>query len=143
LQDGVYPAPAACVGEPRKTVRFVDDVGVHITDVALDATAASLGLASWDETGDRFLAWHCLVAPRSDGRWSGRIAVVATGWTIGGGAGDGRVCRFRPADERAANDANIAAAQIDADVGQALPGRHFVVVRGSDACPSTTVEQQL
>ena len=142
LQDGIYPAPAACVGEARKTVRFADDGGVHVVDVALDATAASLGVAAWQETGDRFLAWHCLVAPRGDGRWSGRIAVVANGWTIGGGAGDGRVCRFASNDERSAIDANIAVAQVDADVGSALLGRHFVVVRGSDACPATTVPQE-
>jgi len=142
LQDGVYPAPAACVGEARKTVRFVDGGGVHVADVALDATAASLGVAAWQETGDRFLAWHCLVAPRSDGRWSGRIVVVASGWTIGAGAGDGRICRFASDDERAAIDANIEAAQVDADVGSALLGRHFVVVRGSDACPATTVQGQ-
>jgi len=142
LQDGLYPAPAACVGEARKTVRFVDDGGVHVADVALDATAASLSVAAWQETGDRFLAWHCLVAPRGDGRWSGRIAVVANGWTIGGGAGDGRVCRFASNDERSAIDANIAVAQVDADVGSALLGRHFVVVRGSDACPATTVPQE-
>jgi len=142
LQDGVYPAPAACVGEARKTVRFVDDGGVQVADVALDATAASLGVAEWRETGDRFLAWHCLVAPRGDGRWSGRIAVVANGWTIGGGAGDGRVCRFASNDERSAIDANIAVAQVDADVGSALLGRHFVVVRGSDACPGTTAPQE-
>ena len=142
LQDGLYPAPAACVGEARKTVRFADDRGAHVADVALDATAASLGVAEWQETGDRFLAWHCLVAPRSDGRWSGRIAVVANGWTIGGGTGDGRVCRFASNDERSAIDANIAVAQVDADVGNALLGRHFVVVRGSDACPATTAPQE-
>jgi Tfp pilus assembly protein PilV len=142
LQDGVYPAPATCVGEARKTVRFVDEGGLHISDIALDATAASLGVAAWQETGDRFLAWRCLVAPRSDGRWSGRIAIVANGWTIGGGAGDGRVCRFAPAEVRAAIDANIGAARLDADVDGALPGRHFVVVRGSDGCPATTAQQQ-
>ena len=142
LQDGVYPAPAACVGEPMKTVRFVDDGGVHVADVALDAAAASVGVAAWQETGDRFLAWHCIVAPRSDGRWSGRIAVVANGWTIGAGGGDGRVCRVASADGGAAIDANIAAAQVDADVGSALLGRHFVVVRGSDACPTATAQQE-
>jgi len=140
LQDGVYPAPAACVGEAMKTVRVVDDGGVHVADVALDATAASVGVAVWQETGDRFLSWHCVVAPRGDGRWSGRIAVVANGWTIGAGGGDGRVCRVASADEQATIDANIAAAQVDADVGSALLGRHFVVVRGSDACPSTTAQ---
>jgi hypothetical protein len=38
-------------------------------------------------------------------------------------------------------DANIAAAQIDAGVGKALLGRHFVVGRGSEPCPSATVQR--
>jgi Tfp pilus assembly protein PilV len=142
LEGGLYPAPAACVGEARKTVRFVDDGGLHVADVALDATPASLGVAAWQETGDRFLAWHCLVAPRGDGRWSGRITLVATGWTIGSGAVDGRVCRLASAPDRGAIDANIAAASVDVDVGTALLDRHFLVVRGSDACPPATVPQQ-
>ena len=125
LQDGVDPAPAACASEARKTVRFVDDGGVHVSDVALDPTAASLGVAAWQETGDRFLAWH-----------------FAKGWTIGGGIGDGRDCRFAPASVRAAIDANIAAARLDADVDGALSGRHLVVVRGSDPCPAATAPQQ-
>jgi len=140
LDGGSYPAPAACVGALRKTVRFVDDGGVHVVDVALDALPAALGVAAWDETGDRFLAWHCLVAPRSDGRWSGRIAVVAGGWTIGSGDGDGRVCRFAASDSAAANDANIAAARV-VDAAAALVG-HFVVGRGSAPCPAGTAPHQ-
>jgi Tfp pilus assembly protein PilV len=141
LEDGVYPAPAACVGSARKTVRFVDDGGIHLVDVALDARPPSLGVAAWDESGDRFVAWQCLVAPRSDGRWSGRIELVASGWTIGRGDGDGRVCRFASSDDAAANDANIAAARVT-DAAAALVGRHFVVVRGSAPCPAGTVQDQ-
>ena len=141
LQDGAYPQPAACVAEPRKTVRFMDDGGLHVQDVALDATPAVLGLADWDETGDRFLAWRCAVAPRADGRWTGRIALVASGWTIGGASGDGRVCRLAAGDDAAAIDANIASAGIDRDVDATLLGRSFLVVRGSDPCPSPAAAQ--
>ena len=69
-----------------------------------------LGLAAWDETGDRFLAWHCIVTPRADGRWSGRIAIVASGWTIGAGGSEAASAATLPADDRAAIDANIASA---------------------------------
>jgi Tfp pilus assembly protein PilV len=142
LRDGLYPAPAACFAEARKTVRFVDDGGLHVDDVALEASAASSGLSSWEETGDRFLAWHCAVATRADGRWSGRIAIVASGWSIGTGAADGRICRFAAGDDRASIDANIASAGVDVDVGAALPGRNFLVVRGSDPCPRTPPTEQ-
>jgi len=91
LRDGVYPAPPACFSEARKTVRLVRDGGVHVDDVALDTIPASAGGASWQETGARFIAWHCAVAPRADGRWSGRIAIVASSWTIGSASSEGRL----------------------------------------------------
>ena len=142
LRDGAYAAPAACFVEAKKTVRFVVDGSLHVEDVALDADAAASGVSRWDETGDSFLAWHCAVAPRADGRWSGRIALVASGWTIGSGPADGRVCRFAAADDRAAIDANIASAGVERDVGTALLGRNFIVVRGSDPCPGTPASAQ-
>ena len=114
LRDGDYPAPAACFSEARKTVRFLVDGSLRLDDVAADATAASAGLAGWDDTGDRFLAWHCVVAPRADGRWSGRVALVAGGWAIGTGPSEHRVCRYAEAAGDAI-DANIAPAGDDAE----------------------------
>ena len=135
LRDGDYPAPAACVSEARKTVRSLVDGSLRLDDVAADATAADRGLAAWDETGDRFLAWHCIVTPRADGRWSGRVALRGDGWTIGAGSDERRVCRYLPASANAI-DANIAAAGDDVDVGAVLLGRNFLVVAGSQRCPS-------
>ena len=128
LRDGSYPAPAACFSEARKTVRYRVDGSLHVDDVAIDATPAAAGLAGWDDTGDRFLAWHCVVTPRADGRWSGRIALVAAGWAIGTGNAARRVCRYRDGGDAAASgdDVDIAAASI---------ARNFLVVRGSESCP--------
>lgn len=136
LRDGDYPAAPTCFSAAKKTVRFVRDGSVQIVDVDADATPGSAGLADWDDSGDRFIAWHCVVAPRADGRWSGRITLLAHGWTIGTGSGDRRVCRFAAAPTQAAEDANIASAGDDLDVGTALLGRNFLVVRGSESCPS-------
>ena len=135
LRDGPYPAPAACFSEARKSVRYLVDGSLHVDDVAAEATAEGAGLASWDETGDRFLAWHCVVSPRADGRWSGRIALVGDGWTIGAGSGQSRVCRY-VARAAEAIDANIAPVRDDVEVGAALLGRNFVVVGGRESCPS-------
>ena len=135
LRDGDYPAPAACFSEARKTVRYLVDGSLRLVDVAADATAAAAGLPAWDETEDRFLAWHCIVTPRADGRWSGRVALRGDGWTIGVGSNERRVCRYVPASADAI-DANIAAAGEDVDVGTALLGRNFLVVGGSERCPS-------
>jgi len=135
LRDGDYPAPAACFSEARKTVRYLVDGSLHLDDVAADATAASAGLAAWAETGDRFLAWHCIVTPRADGRWSGRVALLPDGWTIGAGSNERRVCRYLPRSADAI-DANIASSGEDVDVAAALLGRNFLVVGGSERCPS-------
>lgn len=142
LRDGRYPAPASCFSEARKTVRYLADGSLHLDDVAVDATAESAGLAAWDDTGDRFLAWHCVVAPRADGRWSGRVEVVAGGWTIGITGASRRVCRYLGAAGDLANDANIAAAGDDTNVGAALVGRNFLVVRGSESCPGEPRTEQ-
>ena len=142
LRDGDYPAPAACFSEARKTVRFLVDGSLHLEDVGADATAAAAGLAGWDDTGDRFLAWHCVVTPRGDGRWSGRVALVADGWTIGTGSGAHRVCRYVGAGDGVTNDANIASAGDDMNVGAALLGRNFLVIRGSDRCPDEPRTEQ-
>jgi hypothetical protein len=77
-----------------KTVRYSAGGSVRIEAVPLDAVPASLGLVSWLDTGDRHVAYRCIVTPRADGRWSGRSALVPAGWTIGSGSGDRRVCRY-------------------------------------------------
>jgi len=135
LRDGDYPAPAACFSEARKTVRYLVDGNLRLDDVAVDATAAAAGLVAWDETGDRFVAWHCIVTPRADGRWSGRVVLRGDGWIIGAGGNERRICRYLPASAKAI-DANIAAAGEDVDVGAALLGRNFLVVGGSERCPN-------
>jgi prepilin-type N-terminal cleavage/methylation domain-containing protein len=91
-------------------------------DSAATRLAADINVAAWDETGDRFLAWHCIVTLRGDG------------WTIGAAGNERRICRYVPAPT-AAIDANIAAAGEDVDVGTALLGRNFLVVGGGDRCP--------
>jgi hypothetical protein len=134
LRDGDYAAPPACFSEARKTVRYLVDGSLRLDDVAVDATAAEAGVAAWQDTGDRFLAWHCVVTPRADGRWSGHIVLSGDGWTIGAGAGERRVCRYLPGAADAI-DANIAPSDDDIDVAAALLGRNFLVVGASESCP--------
>ena len=134
LRDGAYPATPSCFAEARKTVRYLVDGSLHLDDVAVEATPADAGLTAWADTGDRFIAWQCIVAPRADGRWSGHVTVVPSGWTIGSDAGSRRVCRG-VGGGGATIDANIATAGDDRDIGAALLGRNFLVVRGDSSCP--------
>ncbi len=136
LTGGSYSAAPQCLTEARKTVRYAVAGSLRLASVPIDAVASSFGLTTWQDTGDRFVAWHCLVTPRADGRWSGRAELVASGWAIGSGSSERRVCRYATdADGSGAIDANIEHPRHYSDVSQALSMQNFLVVRGSDSCP--------
>jgi hypothetical protein len=139
LADGSGEAPAQCSVDAMKTVRYVAAGSLHIDAVPIDVAPASAGLATWDDTGDRFAAYRCIVAPRADGRWSGRTTLAPSGWTIGSGAADGRVCRFAAdRDGSGAIDANIEHPADYRDVAIGLTEQNFLVVRGDQACPAAS-----
>lgn len=86
--------------------------------------------------GDRFTAYHCAVYPASGLTWSGRATLVPSGWTIGTGTAERRVCRYTSdLDRNGAIDATIEHAAAYADVGASLAQQNFLVVGGSVACP--------
>jgi len=106
---------------------------------ALDALPAWLGLLPWPDTGDRHVAYRCIVTPRADGRWSGRSAILPSGWTIGNGSGDRQVCRYvTDSDGSGAIDANIEHPLDYVDVAGSLLAQNFLVVRGDQACPAAS-----
>jgi hypothetical protein len=72
LAGGNDAAAPKCSVEAMKTVRYMAAGSVHIDAVPIDATLASAGLPDWDDTGERFTAYRCIVTPHADGRWSGR-----------------------------------------------------------------------
>jgi len=139
LGGGSYATTPDCSVEAMKTVRYSAGGSLRIEAVPLDAVPASLGLVSWLDTGDRHVAYRCVVTPRADGRWSGRSALVPAGWTIGSGSGDRRVCRY-VADSNGSGtiDANIEHPLDYIDVAGSLLAQNFLVVRGDQACPATS-----
>lgn len=138
LAGGSYPAPAECVVDAMKTVRYVRGGSVHIEAMPAAAVPSQVGAVAWTET-DRFASYHCALAPRAGGRWSGRTTLVAVGWTIGAAAGDRRVCRFAAdADGSGAVDANAEHPSDYVDVGAALRSQNFLVVPGHQACPASS-----
>ena len=92
---GVYPLAPSCASEALKTVSYGNPGALRVESVALAATPASLGLSTWTESGDRYVAYHCVVYPPASGQWSGRTTLVPSGWALGVGATDRRVCRCR------------------------------------------------
>lgn len=87
--------------------------------------------------GDRFVAWHCAVYPAAGGRWSGRANLVPSGWAIGTGATDHRVCRYTSdLDASGAIDVNIEHPADYAGVDASLANQNFLVVAGNLACPA-------
>ncbi|MEP7300505.1 MAG: hypothetical protein ABI699_03180 [Caldimonas sp.] len=137
LAGGGYPASPECAAEPMKTVRYQAGGSLHVDAVPVDALPASLGLASWSDSGDRFVAYRCIVTPRADGSWSGRGTLLPSGWTIGSGNGDRRVCRYATdRDGSGAIDANIEHPADYAGVVANLLAQNFLVVRGDQSCPA-------
>ena len=141
LSGGSHASPPECHAEARKTVRHASAGSLHIDAVPITASPGSLGLASWDETGDRYIAYNCVVTPRADGRWSGRASLVASGWSIGTDArsGERRVCRY--VTQRAGSgavDANIGHPADYRDVAVALTAQNFLVVDAAAACPDAS-----
>ncbi len=134
---GSYAVAPQCTSEALKTVSIDTGAGRRLRDVALDATPASLGLAAWQDTGARFVAYHCVVTPLASGRWSGRTTLVASGWAIGAAATEWRVCRYSAdLDGSGAVDANVEHPSEYGNVSTALANQNFLVVRGDQACPA-------
>jgi Tfp pilus assembly protein PilV len=136
LAGGPYGQPARCESEARMTVVASGAGGPVLVDVPLGATPASLGFTGWAASGDRFMAYACLVTVATDWRWSGRSRVVPSGWAIGTAASQWRVCRITAdADRSGAIDANLEHPADYAGVRENLPQQNFLVVRGDLGCP--------
>ena len=139
LSGGTYSIPPSCGVETLKTVSYTANGSLRVEAVPVGALAASLGLPSWTETGERFAAYHCAVYPSANGRWSGRTTLVPSGWTIGAGASDRRVCRYSSdLDASGAVDANLEHPASHANADASLANQNFLVIKGSEACPVDT-----
>lgn len=113
LSGGSYPAPPYCASE-------------------------AVVVAS--PTADQHVAYHCVVYPLAvGGTWSGRTTLAPAGWTIGTGPDDRRVCRFSAdLDGSGAVDANAEHPAGYSNVVGPLAHQNFLVIKGSEACPSGT-----
>ena len=137
LTGGTYANPPDCASEAMKTVSYRAAASLHIEDVPVGATPASVGVATWTDSGDRHLVYHCVVYPLASGRWSGRATLVPAGWTVGTGVADRRVCRFTAdLDGSTTVDANIEHPSSYAAVDSTLANQNFLVIGGSETCPT-------
>ena len=142
LSGGTYPIAPSCSAETMKTVSYTAGGSLHVDAVPIGALPASLGLPGWTETGERFVAYHCAVYPAAGGKWSGRTTLVPSGWTIGSAATDRRVCRYSvDLDASGAIDTNLEHPASYTNVDASLANQNFLVIKGSDTCPSGTPTQ--
>jgi Tfp pilus assembly protein PilV len=136
LTGGTYAHAPICASEAMKTVSYLIAASLHIEAVPLAALPASVGASSWTDTGDRHLAYQCVVYPLASGQWSGRATLVPTGWVIGTSVADRRVCRFSAdLDGSGAVDTNLEHPSSYAAVDATLAQQNFLVVKGNEACP--------
>ncbi len=136
LSGGNYPQVPVCDAEPMKTVTYAAAGSQRVEAVPINALPASVGAASWVDSGDRHTAYTCVVYPLASGLWSGRATLVPAGWTLGNGAADRRVCRYTAdLDASGSIDTNAEHPADYAGVAGALANQNFLVVKGSEACP--------
>ena len=91
--------------------------------------------------GDRHVAYHCIVLPLPNGRWSGRSTIVPVGWSIGHAANERKVCRYSAdLDGSGAIDRNEEHPASYSGVDHALANQNFLVIKGSEACPAASSE---
>ena len=89
--------------------------------------------------GDRYSAYHCLVLPLPNGRWSGRSTIVPVGWSIGNAASERKVCRYSAdLDGSGAVDRNEEHPAAYSNVDHTLANQNFLVIKGSEACPAAS-----
>ena len=137
LSGGSYANAPDCATEAMKTVSYSVAGSLRLEAVPISTTPASRGLAGWAETGDRYLAYHCVVYPLVSGLWSGRVTLQPVGWSIGSGAADRRVCRYSSdLDASGAIDANIEHPDRYVGVDGTLANQNFLVIQGTETCPT-------
>ena len=138
LPGMLAPASPWCNTEAQKTVIYRAADGVHREAVTLDATPASRGVASWQDSGERFVVYRCVVVAAGDPpRWSGQSVLVPVGWAIGTAPTQRRVCRYvNDIDGSGAIDHNDEHPSVYRNVDQPLQQQNFLVIRGDLACPA-------
>lgn len=138
LTGGTYPNAPQCFSEAMKTVTYNIGTGLRTEAVPIGATPASIGVPSWIDSGERHVAYHCVVYPIAGSTiWSGRVSLTPAGWTVGTGAGEWRVCRFSAdLDGSGAVDSNIEHPAVYAGVDAALSNQNFLVIKGTETCPA-------
>ncbi len=130
--------PAVCATQAVRVVEVERDGVARREWVPVDATPAALGVAGWTELGDRFVAYHCRVPSTSVGsRWSGRIDVVPTGWSIGPQANGRQICRYASDQDGSGRvDANAEHPADYHDVSGPLLQQNFLVIGATATCPT-------
>ena len=127
-----------CFAQAQKTVTYRTLDGVHREAVAIDAQAAGRGVTDWQDTGERFTAYRCVVVAAGDPpRWSARSDLVPLGWSIGSAPQQRRVCRYvNDLDGSGSIDRNDEHPDVYRGVDKPLLQQNFLVVRGDLACPA-------
>lgn len=135
FSDAVPPDPTHAVDPPRA---FDIELELGRGDYPQAPACATQPVAG--PGTERYTAWHCLVLPRADGRWSGRATLVPRGWRLGQTPGTRRVCRYVvDLDGSGAIDANAEHPADYIDAADNLQNQNFLVIDGSADCPGPVV----
>jgi Tfp pilus assembly protein PilV len=136
LDPDTRPRPM-CETHSMKTVRQMVDGVLRTRTVAASATPSSMGVNRWQETGERFATYVCVLAPPAGGTgWSGHWALRPDGWTLGTTATDRKICRYgTDLDASGTLDPSSEHPVRYRHVRGPLSQQNHLVVRGDLPCP--------
>lgn len=136
LSTAPTATPPLCVSEAVKVVQLNGSSAW----VALNANSGV-------KTGERFVSYYCLVdLPTNNGNtpvsaaWSGHSHINPQGWTVGVNAGQYRICRYSSDTNGSGSvERNEEHPATYTSVSTPLNHQHFLVVRGEQSCPESTL----
>ena len=140
--DIAAPAPS-CTTQALRTVARSGPDGTQFDAVALAAEPGAALPAGATPTGERYLAYDCVVYPGATASWSGTTVLRPSGWRIGTDDDALRVCRYADVAtdplERERADARQAPRVDHVRVTRTLAHQNFLVIRARETCPAGAV----
>jgi type II secretory pathway pseudopilin PulG len=140
---GNAPAGYECYAQRQLTVSWNNPPAGTPSEITIaEGAAVPSGYSSTNAL--RFIAYTCVVTPAAATPpiWSGEVTLNPLVWTfgtsgnLGATTGTGRLCRFSSDYNRNATLSNSEHPRFYRRVSGTLDSQNFLVVNGSDSCPT-------
>lgn len=138
-----------------KTAVVPASVAISAAGISPYVSDAQADISNVTDMSERFIAYTCVVYPRSFSgtmAWNGRTLLVPSGWTIGTGSTQYKVCRYSEdydidgqvwttsgSNVSKIDNAEHPYAYLMATIG--LNNQNFLVIKGNKNCPTDSAQE--